>query len=175
MTALRRLWVPVLAALLVAALVGPTGVTAAEPRATTGTITVPGAAFGPREDDNGFINDGYQVVVVGPSTDGEFVAPLFFETNEVVIRKITLYAYDNGSGSVCVTMNRSTPASGSDEEMGEVCSTGAATGIRSFVLSGADMANKRITAAYGPYLHLWLPGTYSSGYSFYAVKIVYSY
>jgi len=175
MRAPRTLLVPVLVAVLVALLVGPAVVTAAEPRAVSRTVTVPAAAFAPGDDDTGFINDGYQVVVVGPSTNGEFVAPLFLEAEAVTIRRMTLYAYDNGADDICLTLYRLNPATVDDQVMGEVCSTGAASGVRTFVLPGTGFTRRIVNGGYGPYLHLWVPGTYGDGYSFYAVKIVYSY
>ena len=52
----RRLWFPVPVALLVAVLVGPTGVTAVEPRVTTTSIMIPAAAFIPNTDDYDYAN-----------------------------------------------------------------------------------------------------------------------
>jgi len=174
MTALRRLWAPVLVALLVAVLVGPAGgaVMAVESRTTVRTITIPGGAFIPTNDDAGYQNDGYQVVVVGPAVDGEFTAQLFFEAPVVRIKKMVLYAYDNGGDAVCVGMYRTTPGVGWEEEMGTVCSTGDTNGVRSF--TQRTFNTQRVTGHYGPYLYLWLPGTYSNGYSFYAVRITYA-
>ena len=134
MTALKRVWVAALVALMVAVLVGPAGgvVTAVESRTTVRTITIPGAAFVPTNDDLGFQIDGYQVVVVGPSTNGEFTAQLTFEAPVVRIKKLVLYAYDNGGDAVCVDLYRSTPGDGYRDEMGQVCSTGDTNGVRSF-------------------------------------------
>jgi hypothetical protein len=176
MTALKRLWVPVLVALLVAVLVGPVGVTAAEPRATYRTVTIPAAAFTPQDDDlakEGYENLGYQMTVMPPATNGYFIAPLSFDVSEVTIRKMVLFAYDNGGGSVCVYLSRSTPANGYRQDMGDVCSTGAATGVRSFEEKAFTI--RRITNWHGPYLELYIPGVYSSGYQFYGVRITYSY
>jgi len=176
MTAVKRLWIPVLVALLVAVLVGAVGVTAAEPRATSRTVTIPAAAFTPQDDDLagvGYENLGYQMTVVGPAASGYFIAPLFFEAPEVKIKKMVLFAYDNGGGSVCVELSRSTPASGNRQDMGEVCSTGAATGVRSF--TEKTISPRNVAGWHGPYLELYIPGVYSNGYQFYAVRITYTY
>ena len=184
MSTTRRWWVPLLAAglvtLLLAVFVGPPGAgdeakAVVEPRATTRTITIPGGAFIPTNDDLGWQNDGYQVVVVGPSTSGSFTAPLFFEAPEVTIKRMTLFAYDNGGGAVCVGLYRTKPGIGDDQEMGEVCSTGDTNGVRSFTARAADLSYLRLTGLHGPYLGLYVPGTYSNGYSFYGVRITYSY
>lgn len=179
-TVMRRLWAPGLVALLAVALlmailVGSSSepVGAVEPRATTRTITIPGGAFVPTNDDLGYQNDGDQMVVVGPSVNGEFIAPLFFDAQEVKIKKMILYAYDNGSGSVCASIYRTLPGTGTDQQMGQVCSTGDTSGVRSFVQRTFSIRN--IKGGHGPYVYLYLPGTYSSGYSFYALRIVYSY
>jgi hypothetical protein len=173
MTAVKRLWVPVLVALLVAVLVSPAGVTAAEPRTTVRTVTIPAAAFTPVDDDVGYENLGYQMTVVGPSVAESFIAPLYFEAPVVRIKKIVLFAYDNGGGNVCVYLSRSTPNDGYRQDLGEVCSTGASTGVRTFAQQ--TFSSRRITSYHGPYLELYIPGVYSSGYQFYAVRIVYSY
>jgi len=179
-TVVRRPWTPVLVALLAVALLMailaiPSGepVGAAEPREVTRTVTIPGGAFVPTNDDTGYQNDGEQMVVVGPSSNGEFMAPLFFEAQEVRIKKMFLYAYDNGSGSVCASIYRTTPATGGDQEMGQVCSTGDTNGVRSFVQKTFSI--RWVKGGFGPYVYLYLPGTYSNGYSFYALRIVYTY
>lgn len=179
-TVLRRRWAPVLGALLAVALlmavvIGPSGdsVGAAEGVTITRTITIPGGAFVPTNDDLGYQNDGDQMVVVGPSVNGEFIAPLFFEAQEVRIKKMVLFAYDNGPGSVCASIYRTTPANGSDQEMGQVCSTGDTNGVRTFPTSSFSI--RWMKGGYGPYVYLYLPGTYSNGYSFYALRIIYTY
>ena len=113
------------------------------------------------------------MVVVGPSVTGEFVAPLFFEAGRVQIKKMVLYAYDSGPGSVCVSIYRTTPATGGDQEMGQVCSTGGTNGVRTFPKTSFSI--RTVKGAVGPYVYLYLPGTYSSGYSFYALRIIYTY
>jgi len=170
---MRRLWVPVLAALLVAALVGPAGgvVTAAEPRLITRTITIPAGAFSAASDNSDFINYGSELET--ESGGGNFVAPLFFEAPKVTIKKITLYAYDNGGSDVCLILYRTTPTSGGQQIMGEACSTGASTTLPGeFTMT--TLNPRLITGGYGPYLMLNLPGP-SASYAFYGVKITYTY
>jgi hypothetical protein len=178
----RRLWVPLLAAVLVAALwavttAGPLGAGEAaqavvEPRATvTRTITLPAAAFDPTSDNWDFDNLGYRLY--SNLWGANFATPLFFEAPVVTIRRITLYALDNGGEDMCVYLRRSTPAVGGEDDMGQVCSSGASIGVRAFAQT--TFTHRRITGAYGPYLWLYLPDTEAAGYEFYAVKIVYGY
>ena len=170
---MRGLWVPVLAALLVAALVGPAGgvVTAAEPRLITRTITIPAGAFSAATDNIDFINYGSELWT--QSGGGNFVAPLFFEAPRVTIKKITLYGYDNGGSNICLILYRTTPTSGGQQIMGEACSTGASsTYSREFTLTA--LTPRVITGGYGPYLMLNLPGS-SVSYAFFGVRITYTY
>jgi hypothetical protein len=181
----RRLWVPLLALLLVAVIVGPGTVTATEPRVTTRTITIPAAAFQPSSDSTGVhYNPGYKLTTDISRT---FVAPLSFEAPVVYVKRITLVAYDNlpysGTGffsdlqlqvpfgEICAFLMRSTPMSDSYEFMSSVCSDGTGTLVRAFTQRAFTV--RRITGAYGPYLFLWFGG--GDGLSFNAVKITYSY
>jgi hypothetical protein len=169
----RRLWIPLLVTLLVAVLVGPSMVAAVEPRATiTRVVTIPPGSFHVTDDDTSWDNAGFELSVKGPSTQGWFTAPLFFEAEDVTIKQMTLYAYDNGAGTVCLTMYRVTPSTADEEQMGQACSSGATTGIRTF---NATWDRRSIRGAFGPYLWLTLPGVYTSGYGFYGVKITYTY
>ncbi len=169
----RRLWVPLLAAILIAALVGPAGgaAGAAEPRLTTRTITIPAGAFSAASDNIDFVNYGSELST--ESGGGNFVAPLFFEAPQVTVKKITLYAYDNGGSDICLILYRTTPASGGQQIMGAACSTGASTTLpREFTMT--TLNPKLITGGYGPYVMLSLPGP-NAGYAFFAVKITYTY
>jgi hypothetical protein len=172
----RRLWIPVLVGLLVAGMLGVGGggaVEAAEPRLTTRTITVPAAAFNPVNNTTNFGTNGDELWTF--TGGGNFTAPLFFEAPAVTIRKITLFAWDNGSGGdICVGLYRTTPASADEQEMGLVCSAGAST-TDPAVFTQKTLTIRKITGGYGPYLFLWLPGSLSSGYQFYGVRITYSY
>jgi hypothetical protein len=175
MHSIKRLWVPLLAGLLIGGLLWSTndGATAAvEPRSINRSKTISANAFTPITDDLSYENIGYQMVVEGPSTYGEFWAPIFFEAPEVRIRKIVLYAYDNGGQSVCVTLHRTVPKYGNEDDMATVCSTGASNGIRGFVEKTIDP--KWAKEAHSPYLELYLPDIYSQGYAFYGLQIYYT-
>jgi len=174
--------VPVLLAVLAGALLavataGPLGAgqvvqAAVEPRTTvTRTITLPAAAFDPTSDNWDFDNLGYNLY--SNLWGGNFATALFFEAPVVTIRRITLYALDNGGEDMCVYLRRSTPAAGGEDDMGQICSSGASIGVRAFTQT--TFTHRRITGAYGPYLWLYLPDTAAAGYEFYAVKIVYGY
>ena len=176
MSTIRRFWLPVLVAALVGALgavlvIGPLGErgeaqAVVEPRVTIRTITLPAAAFNPTSDNWDFDNLGYNLH--SNLWGGNFATPLFFEAPEVTIRRITLYALDNGGEDMCVYLRRSTPAVGGEDDMGQVCSSGAGTAVRAFIQT--TFAHRRITGAYGPYLWLYLPNTEAAGYEFYGVK-----
>lgn len=182
----RTRWMSVLAVglvLLPAAAIAGAAATAndagavPETRATIRrTVTIPPGAFIVTDDDTSFDNAGDELAVKGPSTHGTFTAPLFVENAPVRIRNMTLYAYDNGAGSVCLSMYRITPANGdsdTEDRMGEVCSTGAANGIREFTVPSWEV--RPIQGQHGPYLYLYLPGVYTAGYGFYGAKITYVY
>jgi hypothetical protein len=169
----RRLWGPVLAALLVAALVGPAGgvVTAAEPRVTTRTISIPVAAFNPTTGGLDFTSQGYGLWLNAGS--GTFVAPLFFEAPVVTIKRITFYGWDNSTSDMCLSLYREAPATSANELMGQVCSTGAMAGDRTFTLSA--LFPRRIpSGTYGGYLEIHLPGS-SASYVFSGAKITYTF
>ena len=170
MTVLKRVWAIGLVLILVALLVGPA--TAVEPKATTYSITLAPGAFYPTNDDLSYDNAGFELAVKNPSGSGSFMAPLFLEERDVKIRKIVLYAYDNGGGEVCLSLYRTTPADAGDDMMAQACSTGASNGIRNF--SGSATI-RSLTGRYGVYLYLYLPGLYTSGYGFYGAKVFYSY
>ena len=176
----RRLWMPMLVAVLVGLLgavilIGPLGAhgdaAAVQPRATvTRTVTLPAAAFSPRDNDTDYYNNS--AVLYTHSGQGDFIAPLFFEAPEVRIKKIVLYAYDGGVSDVCVKLLRYPPDMGDGDLMGQVCSSGSAYGARPFTQT--SLTYRRITGAYGPALWLSLPGDHAD-YVFYSVRIVYSY
>jgi len=175
--ALKRLWVPLAAALVgaltavtLAGLLGARQTALAEPRALVSrTIMVPAGAFNPADDGIQFVNTGDALTVNYPGS-GMFHAPLFFEAKSVTIKKLTLYAWDNEDGhGTCVLLYRTSPTAGS-EIMGQVCSTGAAQGTREFTES--DLAIRTINGGYAPFLRLHV-GTGSL--HFYMVKITYSY
>ena len=169
----RRLWVPVLTALLAMALVGG-GVAAAdvEPRAVR-TITIPAGDFSVIDDSYTFHNNGFNLW--SDSGSAAFAAPLFFEPGVVTIQKMVLFAYDNGGSSVCIYLLRTTPGNGSEQEMGEVCSSGASTTDPQSFTSTYFAPAQVNSAWYGPYLWLYQPGSNADGYKFNGVRITYSY
>jgi hypothetical protein len=166
----RRLWVPVLVALLVATLIGPGMMAGAEPRVTvTKTIMIPAAAFNPGEGGYNYLNDGYRLVM--PTGGGVFIALLDFPVPEVNIKKITLYARDTGLGGVCVELNRVRPATGSEDVMGSICTSDSAANPQ-VVYTTAISPRQVDTAFQGAYLAV--SQSYPS-VNFYGVKITYSY
>jgi hypothetical protein len=171
-TMARRLWVPVLVALLVAVLVGPTVVATAEPRVTvTRTVTISSAAFAPISD-----NVDYYASVDELRTEsgsGTFFAPVSFDAPAVTIKKVTFYAVDAGSGNLILGLYRTQPATGVTEHLGEVYTTG--TSWTTQVVTLNDLYARRITGANTAVLMVYLPDTYPNGYKFIAAKVTYSY
>ncbi|MFH1329359.1 MAG: hypothetical protein ABIJ48_01675 [Actinomycetota bacterium] len=169
MSTMRRLWVPVLAALLVAVLIGPGVVTAAEPRATTGKIMIPTASFTPTTDNLDYSNLGLMLYM--NSGSGRFLAPLVFPVQEVNIRKIVLYAYDySGTGQVCATVFRASPPTAGQLNLGGVCTTDSTADPQT--PSTSVISPRRVnTAVTGPYL--WV--SIDSGLVFYGVSVLYNY
>jgi hypothetical protein len=170
MAVLKRVWAIGLVMVLVALLVGPA--TAVEPRATTYSITLAPGAFYPTNDDLSYDNAGFELAVKHPSASGSFMAPILLPERDVKIRKIVLYAYDNGSADVCLSLYRVTPADAGDDMMARACSSGTGAGIQPF--SGTATI-RPLLSRHGAYLYLYLPGLYSSGYGFYGAKVFYSY
>ncbi|MFH1329360.1 MAG: hypothetical protein ABIJ48_01680 [Actinomycetota bacterium] len=169
MSTMRRLWVPVLAALLVAALIGPGVVSAAEPRATTGKIMIPAAAFIPTDDNHDYSNNGASLWTI--SASGNFTAPLTFPVPVVNIRKIVLYAYDNtGAGPLCARVYRASPPTAGQLHLGFVCTTDSPVSPQ--VVSTTAISPRRVnTAVTGPYL--WV--SIADGTTFLGVSVLYSY
>lgn len=147
---------------------------AAEPQTIVSrTITIPAAAFDPTSHAMAYENHGPSLfMVVG---DGTFRATFGFEAREIVVREMVLYATDDGPGAICVYLNRSKPADGAGETMGEICTTGHEPGVRTFTLNSANFDYRRLTGAYGPYLRLTMPGTMTDGYLVYDLKITSTY
>lgn len=163
----RRLWVPALAGLLVAVLLGPAGATAVEPRTVTASIMIPAAAFMPTRDDSGYFNAGSYLT---GGADGTFLAPLSFPVPVVNIKRITLYAWDNGLGSVCAQLHRSRPAAGTKDYAGFVCTVDSTTDPQT-VYTTAINPSQVNTAFHGPYLAV----TFFGPVKLYGVKVNYSY
>jgi hypothetical protein len=165
----KRVLLAGLAVLLVAVLVGPSG--AAEPRAAvTRVITIPAAAFHPNTKEVDFGNNGSFLALY--SGTGYFLAPVFFESRDVTVNSIILYAHDNNAtDDTCAFLYRTTPWNSSEEQMGYVCSTGASPSGRNF--TETSLIPRKVTGAYGPYLWLYLPT--SANLSVHAVRINYTY
>jgi hypothetical protein len=172
-----KLSVPLLIGLLVTLLLGPapdTTVAAAlgtTARTTvTRTITIAPAAFMPYGGTMTYLNNGYKLHTF--TGTGLYYAPLFFEASEVTIRRMTLYAVDNGTAGINVSLHRTAPLTGSDEGMGAVGSTDASSDVRAFTLT--SFSPRRVTGSGGPYLQLSLPYPPPT-YDFFGVRIIYEY
>jgi len=171
MTALRRLWVPLLAGLLVTGVLGAGGggALAVEPRTVVANVIVPPSAFQPRTTTEDFYIGSQQLWMVSGS--GTFVAPVSFPVAEVRIRKITLYAYDNGTGQVGLELHRTSPATGAFAFQGGLSTTDAADDPA--VGTTTDFAPRLVnTAVHGLVLELWLS---DPSVRVYGVKVTYSY
>ena len=171
MSTIRRLWVPVLVAALVAMLIGPSGVTAAEPRPVWGTIMVPAAAFTPATGGGGYDNSGFYLRMFSGGTN--FIAPLTFPVPVVKVRKLTLYAWDNSSaGVVCAFLGRAKPPTASVVYgQGDLCTSDSAEGPQ--VLSTTAISPRLVnTAVHGPFLSVYIE---APGLKLYGVAVTYTY
>lgn len=172
MTRVKKLWVPVLAGLLVARVlgVGGSGAVAAEPRTVTASIMIPTAALIPAYDGIAYSNWGPHITV--GSTSGAFAVPLSFPVPVVNIRRITLYAYDNHPVfSVCASLLRSRPAVGVADNAGGVCTANSPDDPQT-VYTTAISPRQVNTAIHSPYLWVSIGGP---GVWLYGVKITYTY
>ena len=127
----RRIWAPVLVAVLVAVLLGVPGsgaeVAAVEPRLTTASIMIPAAAFIATTNNWDYDNNGYYLGM--NAGNGNFSALLAFPVSEVSIKRVTLYAYDNNaSHDICAKLYRPSPAAGTEILTGSTCTSGAIIG-----------------------------------------------
>jgi len=178
----RKLRIPALAiamlGLLATAVVMPGEASAAgEPRANVVRYaTISPAAFHIISPGAEYTNSGDELSLLTTAPNDAFVAPLFFEDSRVRITNLVLYAYDNGPGTICLGMHRTTPADldfDSQDPIGSVCSDGAAAGVRAFEV--ASVSNPFVYGSHGPYLYVGLPGTYAEGYIFYGARVTYLY
>ncbi len=171
----RRLWVPVLVALLVTGLLGVAGgggAVAVEPRLTVASIMIPAAAFIPTSGSWSYSQtDSYLTA----NNTADFTAPLTFPVQEVTIRRITLYAYENtADGSVCVRMFRASPRTASSLTLGSACTVNSTTNPQAATTTA--ISPRRVnTAVQGPDLWVSIPGSQFSTVRFYGVKVTYSY
>jgi hypothetical protein len=161
----RTLYVPMLLALLVAVLLGPGVVTAAEPRATTGRIMIPAAAFNPTGPTIEYSNGGYYL-----TGTGTYQAMVEFPAPVVNIRRITLYATGSSSGVVCAFLYRAYPPDADSVEQGSVCTTDDPAFPQ--VVSTSSISPRRVnTATHRSFLRIsMVPGEWFTG-----VSVFYSY
>ena len=172
MTRTNRLWIPVLAGLLVAVLLGPGAVAGAEPWATvTQAMMITASAAIPASDDLDY-NDMSGVVMQVGAGGGVFTIPLSFPEPVVTIKRITAYLYDNApSTNVGVSLRRIYPPDGFATVLGEVETSGSSPAQPQAVTT-TEISPRRVnTERYGLALRIDMgPGTF-----FYGVKILYSY
>jgi hypothetical protein len=185
MTALRRLWVPVLVGLLVAVLlgVGSGGVLAAEPRTVRAArIMIPAAAFVHEEGhveipDYNFPNDGDRLTT--HDDGGVFQTALVFPVQEVKITRITVYAEDSRRDTqLCVSLYRSRAGLGQSDTVlqGEICTADSINNPQVITTATSQTLRTVNTAIHGSYLRVEIDpfdGLY--GPSLYGVQITYTY
>ena len=172
MTLTRKFTTPLLAGLLVAALLGMSrggdSAIAAPQARTGGKIMIPAAAFIPTTDNWDYANNGSTLYTI--SSGGGFTAPLVFPVPVVKIKKIILYAYDNSTGEVCATLYRSSPPIANELWLGNVCTTDSTANPQ--VVSTTAISPRQVnTAVTGPYL--WV--SIGDGTNLYGVSVLYSY
>jgi hypothetical protein len=117
MSRFHRLTIPMVLAALVAVLVGPSMATAATE--VTERVMIPASAFIPTTDDADYSSAGYHLNLDSGLAD--FTAPLALPAQKVRMKRIALYAYDNGAGQVCATLYRSEPVDGHETYQGQAC------------------------------------------------------
>mgnify|MGYP001072459017 CR=1 FL=1 len=164
--------VALLAALFLGLPAGPGDAGAGpEPRTTTRTVSIPASAFAPMSDIIPYSQGpGYLETRSG---SGTFMAAVYFEAPVVTIRKVVFYAMDAGSGNLIMGLYRTQVSAQETLNLGEVYTSGSAFTMQTITLS--DLAERRISGAYGATLNIYLPGPYTDGYRFYGAKITYSY
>lgn len=166
MNSIRRLWFPLLLCGLVLATV--VGAASARPNSaplssTTNTLTVAASDCHPYSDVVEYDNDGWRLSTEGTDWGNfaSFLCPVRFpEYGTHTISSVTMYAYDDKSGSgdddmVCAEVNRTYPPTKTENRMGEVCSTGdSGTDPRSFTISGAQISPNTVSPTRG--MHFWV-------------------
>jgi len=176
MASVRNAARPLVAALLAVAMIGPLSwrgaeVTAAEPRATTRTVTIPASAFNPMSDIIPY-SRGVGCLETR-SGSGAFLAPVFFEAPVVSIRKVVFYVIDAGPGSIQMELIRTQPAEQKTISLGSVLSSGSSFSMQVITLS--ELSARRVSGAYGATLSVYLPAPSRDGYLFLGAKVTYSY
>ena len=171
MARMKRLWAPVLVALLVAALLGPASgaVTAVEPRLVTANLLVPAGAFVPVRTTDGYQNAG---TLLWTDTGGDFLTEVTFPVPIVTIKRITLYSLDtDAGGEACVALFRTRPTQGSEDTAAfGLCSTDnpGDPGVASMAVADFRRVD---TASQGAILQLFLSGAVGVR----GVKVTYTY
>jgi hypothetical protein len=137
-----------------------------------GYITVPAAAFSPREETIKWYNAGHYIVNESGFGAVFYTGPIVFPyAGEVKITGISLWAEDNDSGEeACVWVIRHVLSTGAKEDMGSVCSTGSTSGVRKFSDTSIS-PNKVNPRSYGCYLSLAIGESTDIGV--FAVRISY--
>lgn len=172
MATIRRMWVPALLAALVVGLIGPSVVSAVEPRATTKKVMIPAAAFIATTDQWDYSNNGVNLSMMSGS--GNFTAPIPFNVpaSRVSIKKIVLYAYDDDGGdTVCVYLYRAEPTLAMESFSGQVCTSDSNLTPQAIETS-AIYPRLVNTGLHGAYLWVNLSGT---SVIFYGAVVSYSY
>ena len=163
MKKVKKSWIAALVgALLMATLVG---VVWARPNArplaaaTTKRITIPGGWFHPVADGYDWYNSGKLIYSEKHETIQYFTAPVVFPSGgqKFTVERIALLVHDDngpaqGNNDACVRLKKTNPGGGTEVLMSYVCSTGSATGVRTFTDTVID--NNPVTTARGAYL--WL-------------------
>jgi hypothetical protein len=155
-------------AALVAVLIGPSMVTATAAADVTGRVMIPAAALIPASDDYDYTNNGYYVYSL--SGNAVFSAPLTFPAQQVRMTRITLYAWDNGTGQACVTLYRAEPTEGDESFQGSRCTTDS-TADPQKVTTGTQFPRFANTGMQMPYLWVSLTGSAK----IYGVSVTYTY
>jgi hypothetical protein len=176
MSRIRRLWAPVLAALLVSVLLGAPGrddeAIAVAPRVTTANLMIPAAAFAPADPGIDYTNAYGSFLEVFDPGIHEFGAAVFLPVPVANIKRITLYAYDNsGTYDACARVYRKAPA---DDEVsvspGAVCTEGGSEAYPQAVTTTALSPRQINASVHG--LILWV--TLGAGTRVFGVKVTYS-
>lgn len=176
----RSVWAPAAVLLLATVLLcvatlGPVA-SAAYPKArvtsrTLDFVPVAPGAFIPGEDGTDYVNSG-SALMVNSGAEAWFYAPLTFPHDVVIVRKLILYVYDNGTGNITLRIQRTDPTTGSYDDMAVVWSEGASTTVpRDFTTSFVD--NRRLLKRHAPYLMVAIPS--GTEYTFYGARVVYGY
>jgi hypothetical protein len=166
MSRIHRLSIPVVLAALVAVLVGPSMATAATE--ITERVMIPASAFIPASDNYDYDNSGHTLQMNTGS--GYFTAPLTLPAQKVRMKRIALYAYDNGAGNVCAHLYRAEPTVANETHQAGVC-TSDNTDSPQKVDAGTSFPRFVNTGMQGPYL--WV--SVSDLALLHGVTVTYSY